>query len=307
MEGKMRISEATIRSIVRRKLLEAAGSGDAEAGPGSIPPYDSESNMQSFLNQLGDGSSIVFNGTKWFVKESGKFKCVKPDGSPGFNIGEEGEIQETASVASTIFNLPTDLRYRLVIYNSNNDANRKKLSVSSAAAETEKAPAAAPVVKPAAPGLSQEALAKWQKEVSARPLQLGSKGPNVGILQDLLINALNAIPSSFTLGPEGAAVRAQFNQLVKPGKDGTRPSAPGAKYKGDPRISLSQDADYNTLSNIAGALAFSLSRDNDFGPVTRVSVYLFQQFENQQSGNLQPDGRVGKYTAAALMKYAKTS
>ena len=64
------------------------------------------------------------------------------------------------------------------------------------------------------------------------------------------------------------------------------------------RISI-EPGDYNTLSNIAGALAFSLSRDNDFGPVTRVAVYVFQQFKN-----LQPDGRVGKDTAAALMKYA---
>lgn len=299
----MRISEATIRSIVRRKLLEAVTVGrevGAEVDQNltiSIPLKSTKEEVKDFLDSLENGSTIYVNSELIRTKRNNNFEGVGLDGKP-ISSANSSSLSLSNKMFSGDFKLDD-----VEVY----DSKGEKVAVGGfTAAMVDDAiagrSAAGSVISP-----EKSALLKWQKEVTARPLQLGSKGPNVGILQDLLINALNAIPSSFTLGPEGAAVRAQFNQLVKPGKDGTRPSAPGAKNKGDPRISLSQDADYNTLSNIAGALAFSLSRDNDFGPVTRVSVYLFQQFENQQSGNLQPDGRVGKYTAAALMKYAKSS
>jgi len=295
----MRISEATIRSIVRRKLLEAVTvgrEGGAEVDQSltiSIPLKSTKEEVKDFLDSLENGSTIYVNSELIRTKRNNNFEGVGLDGKP-ISSANSSSLSLSNKMFSGDFKLDD-----VEVY----DSKGEKVSVGGfTAAMVDDAiagrSAAGSVISP-----EKSALLKWQKEVTARPLQLGSKGPNVGILQDLLDDALNAIPPDFTPGPEGsAAVRAQFNQLVKPDKDGTRPSAPGAKHKGDPRISVSQDAEYNTLSDIAGALSLSLSRDNDFGPVTRVAVYVFQQFKN-----LQPDGRVGKDTAAALMKYAKSS
>jgi len=295
----MRISEATIRSIVRRKLLEAVTvgrEGGAEVDQSltiSIPLKSTKEEVKDFLDSLENGSTIYVNSELIRTKRNNNFEGVGLDGKP-ISSANSSSLSLSNKMFSGDFKLDD-----VEVY----DSKGEKVAVGGfTAAMVDDAiagrSAAGSVISP-----EKSALLKWQKEVTARPLQLGSKGPNVGILQDLLDDALNAIPPDFTPGPEGsAAVRAQFNQLVKPDKDGTRPSAPGAKHKGDPRISVSQDAEYNTLSDIAGALSLSLSRDNDFGPVTRVAVYVFQQFKN-----LQPDGRVGKDTAAALMKYAKSS
>ena len=280
----MRISEATIRSIVRRKLIEATD--ESTSSVVSIPTTSNQDDVEKFLQGLKDGSTILAGRNLIRNKENGKF--VIPDSG--------GKTQDANTLAYLMFKTTPYRLDEFEVY----DSNGKKLSVSNATTDTAKSPVAAPVVKPPDSVLSQEekaALTKWQKEVSARPLQLGSKGPNVGILQDLLENALSEIPADFTLGPtKSAAVRAQFDLLVKPGKDGARPSSP----RGDHRIDIEPGDEYSTLDKIAGALAFSLSRDNDFGPVTRVAVYFFQHVSN-----LQPDGRVGKDTAAALVKYAK--
>jgi hypothetical protein len=277
----MRISEATIRSIVRRKLLESTD--ELKSSVVSIPTTSNQDDVEKFLQGLEDGSTILARRNLIRKKENGKF--VIPDSD---------QTQDAATLAHLMFNNTPYGLDEFEVY----DSKEKKLYAS-----LEKWRKEVSAKPPPASELSPEekaTLEKWRKEVSARPLQLGSKGPNVGILQDLLTKALGKIPADLSLGPDkNTAIKAQFNPLVKPDKDGNRPRAPGAK--GAHRISI-EPGEYNTLGQIADSLALSLGRDNDFGPVTRVAVYFFQH-----ANNLQPDGRVGKDTAAALMKYAKPS
>jgi peptidoglycan hydrolase-like protein with peptidoglycan-binding domain len=295
----MRISEATIRSIVRRKLLEAVTvgrEGGAEVDQNltiSIPLKSTREEVKDFLDKLDDGSKIYVDNTLLLTKKGSSFVNDTRDDS-----GATDHAINANLFVRDIFGGKHSLE-EYEVYNSKNE----KVSVDGVTVNTKKSTDAASGVNAVGSVINPERaeLLKWQKEVSARPLQLGSKGPSVGILQDLLDNALNRIADdmSIRLSPDRvSAVRAQFNPLVKPGKDGSRPSSPNR----GPRISIASDAKYDTVNDIAGALAFSLSKDNDFGPVTRVSVYIFQQINN-----LQPDGKVGKDTAAALMKYANPS
>jgi len=271
----MRISEATIRSLVRRKLIEAVKKGEGGGASDqnltvSIPPESSREEVESFLKNLDDGSKIYYDDRLFRTKRSNMFE------------GDSGGDAITPEDARRLSLIMLSSTYRLDEFEVYDSQNHKiaidSVTGASIQGSSPRVGAGNEVDK------KREELAKWLKEVSARPLKIGSKGPNVGLLQDLLKKALVKIANKAvdlpTTSVKDIKSLISSGKVIKPSSE--RPSS----------------------SELIDALAYSLDVDNDFGPMTKAAVIVVQQI-NEFDKPVQPDGIVGKITAGVLAKYAE--